>query len=127
MAGILTPLQLTAAAALLNNQGISALPSALTTALNNINATTLFTNFSAAVTDYVGESFATASTLASLLSIGASSCPALGNSIPAAYTTLTPTAAAPWGFSGLIEQTGNAYLGDGDVGRFCQGFMAVQG
>ena len=27
----------------------------------------------------------------------------------------------------LFRSTGNAYLGDGDVGKFCQGFMAVQG
>jgi hypothetical protein len=51
---------------------------------------------------------------------------ALGDSIPAAYTTLTPVV-DPAGFTGLIEQTGNAYLGDGDLGKFAQGFMAVQG
>lgn len=125
--GIVTPLQLTAAASLLNNQGINALPSALTSALASLDATTLYTNFSAAVTDYVAESFYTQSTMDLLLAIGASDCPALGNSIPAAYTNITPVTQSPWGFTGLITQTGNAYLGDGDAGRFCQGFMAVQG
>jgi hypothetical protein len=34
---------------------------------------------------------------------------------------------SPYGFSGLAEQTGDAYLGNGDAGRFAQGFLAVQG
>lgn len=132
--GIVTPLQLTAAAALLNNQGIMPLPAALTTALNTINATTLYTNFLTAVATYVTQSFANASTLQLLLTIGAGNCPALGNSVPAAYTNLPYVVTdldgntqSPYGFTGLIDQTGNAYLGDGDSGRFCQGFMAVQG
>ena len=115
--GTVTPLQLTAASALLQNQGINGLPSALASALSAIDGTTLFTNFTAAVEAYIAQSFATESTLASLLAIGSTSIPALGNSIPSAYTNITPVSVAPWGFTGLIDQTGNAYLGDGDVGR----------
>jgi len=125
--GIVTPLQLTAAAALLDNQGINGLPAALTSALAAVDATTLYSNFTAAVNDYVAESFYTQSTMDLLLSIGASSCPALGNSIPTAYTNLTPVTQSPWGFTGLLQQTGDAYLGSGDIGKFCQGFMAIQG
>ena len=33
----------------------------------------------------------------------------------------------PSGFSNLIEQTAAAYIGNGDAGKFCQGFMGVQG
>jgi hypothetical protein len=51
----------------------------------------------------------------------------LGNSIPASpigtYAYLTNTD----GFSNLVDLTANAYLGNGDAGKFCQGFMAVQG
>ena len=132
--GIVTPLQLTAAATLLNNQGIKALPAELISALATINATTLFANFLTAVNTYVTQSYATESTLQSLLTIGTNDCAALGNSIPAAYTNLDyvvsaadGTSLAPFGFTGLIEQTGEAYLGTNDVGQFCQGFMAVQG
>ena len=125
--GIVTPLQLTAAAALLDNQGINGLPSALTSALASVDATTLYSNFTAAVNDYVAESFYTQSTMDLLMSIGASSCPALGNSIPVAYTNLTPVTQSSWGFTGLLQQTGDAYLGNGDIGKFCQGFMAIQG
>jgi hypothetical protein len=132
--GIVTPLQLTASASMLNNQGINALPSALTTALATINATTLISNFLSAVNSYVTQTYANATTLQSLLTIGTSNCPALGNSIPAAYTNLPYVVTdangdnqSPYGFTGLIQQTGNAYLGAGDLGKFCQGFMAVQG
>ena len=143
MAGILTPLQLTAAAGLLANTGIKPFPPALMSAIVTFNATTVITNFIAAVNFYKAQSFATQSTLESLLSIGSTVCPALGNSIPTSpigtYPYLrteylvTPFNATdgstldPSGFSNLIEQTCAAYLGNGDVGRFTLGFMAVQG
>ena len=143
MAGILTPLQLTAAAGLLANTGIKPFPPALMSAIVTFNATTVITNFLAAVNFYKAQSFATQSTLESLLSIGSTVCPALGNSIPTSpvgtypylrteYLT-TPFNATdgstldPSGFSNLIEQTCAAYLGDGDAGKFTLGFMAVQG
>jgi len=143
MAGILTPLQLTAAAGLLNNNGLKPFPPTLAAALAAFNATTVISNFIAAVNFYKSQSFANQTTLQSLLSIGSTVCPALGNSIPASplgsypylqaeYLT-TPFNATdgssldPSGFSNLIEQTCAAYLGNGDIGRFAQGFMAVQG
>jgi hypothetical protein len=143
MAGILTPLQLTAAAGLLANTGLKPFPPALISAIVTFNATTVITNFIAAVNFYKAQSFATQSTLERLLSIGSAVCPALGNSIPTSpvgnypylrteYLT-TPFNATdgstldPSGFSNLIEQTCAAYLGNGDVGRFAQGFLAVQG
>lgn len=125
--GILTPLQLQAAAALLNNQGLNGLPSTLTTALTSYNSTTVIANFLAAVAFYNTQSYATSSTLASLLSIGSTTCAALGDSIPTGYSNLSAVSSSPWGFSGLIQQTGQNYLGNGDIGRFAQGFMAVQG
>ena len=125
--GILTPLQLTAASALLNNTGIDPLPTALTTAVASFNAGSPIPNFLTAVANYTAASFANATTLSSLLTIGNTTIPALGDSIPAAFTNLTPVSTVPAGFSGLIQQTGNNYLGNGDIGRFSQGFMAVQG
>ena len=125
--GILTPLQLTAASALLNNTGLDPLPTTLTTAVASFNAGSPISNFLTAVANYTAASFANATTLSSLLTIGNTTIPALGDSIPAAFTNLTPVSTVPAGFSGLIQQTGNNYLGNGDVGRFAQGFMAVQG
>jgi len=125
--GILTPLQLTAASALLNNTGIDPLPAALTTAISTFNSASPIANFLTAVANYSAASFANASTLSSLMTIGNTTIPALGDSIPAAFTNLTPVTTSPAGFAGLVQQTGNNYLGNGDVGRFSQGFMAVQG
>jgi len=143
MRSILTPLQITSASALLNNQGIKTLPAGLTAAINAFNSTTLITAFNAAVASYLSKTFVTDSTLFSLLTIGNDTCPSLGNSIPSSpigdFVNLTyPTTAtgstvvrdlprSPYGFSGLIQQTGQAYLGNGDIGRFAQGFMAAQG
>lgn len=143
MPSILSPLQLTVAASMLNNTGLRPFPSALMTAINTFNATTVISNFIAAVNFYKTQSFATSSTLTSLLSIGSTVCPALGNSIPdspvGTYTYLNSeylinylgavdgSTIDPSGFSNLIEQTCAAYLGNGDYGRFSQGFMAVQG
>jgi len=143
MPSILSPLQLTAAVALLQNQGLKPFPAALATAIQSFNATTVISNFLAAVSFYKAQSFATESTLTSLLSIGATVCPALGNSIPedpiGSYPYLDSeylinyldaadgSTIDPSGFSNLIEQTCAAYLGNGDAGQFGQGFVAVQG
>lgn len=137
---ILTPLQLTVAASLLQNQGIKSLPTALTAAIDAFDATDVIADWIAAVAFYKTRSYFTETTFDALLSIGSTVCPALGNSIPVApigtYTNLideyiTPTTADtaldPSGFSQLIGQTGNAYLGDGDAGRLAQGFLSVQG
>jgi len=142
MPSITTPLQLTAAVALLQNQGLKPFPPSLATAIQTFNATTLISNLAAAVSFYKSQTFATAATLNSLLSMGNTVCPALGNSIPASpvgtYTylnteylvnylgTVDGSTLDPSGFSNLIEQTCAAYLGNGDSGKFSQGFMAVQ-
>ena len=125
--GTLTPLQITAASALLNNTGIDPLPSVLTTAIATFNSVSPVANFLTAVANYTAASFANTSTLTSLMTIGNTTIPALGDSIPAAFTNLTPVSTVPAGFAGLIQQTGNNYLGNGDVGKFSQGFMAIQG
>ena len=140
--GIITPLQIIASTGLLDNQGLKPLPAALIAAINQYNATTLMQNFFAAVDYYKAQSFFTESTFDQLISMGSTVCPALGNSIPALPVGSYPNLIAeyltintvtdnstidPSGFSNLIQQTGSAYLGDGDIGKFAQGFLAVQG
>lgn len=137
-----TPLQLTALSALMQNQGLNQLPSALRSAINRYNATPIISSWITAVNWYKQQSFFEEATLDLLLSIGDTQCPALGNSIPVepigsypnllaeylTYNTQTDTSTIdPSGFSLLIEQTGSAYLGDGDASKFAQGFTAVQG
>jgi hypothetical protein len=124
---ILTPLQLTASAALLNNQGLKALPTALAAAISQYNSFTIIAAITGAINNAAGTTWCSAATLISLETIRGTGtgCAALGDSIPAAYTTLTPVA-NPSGLTGLVSQTANYYLGYGDSGRFAQGFMAVQ-
>ena len=128
MPSVTSPLQLTVSTALLQNQGLRPVPTALTNAIAAFNARPVIQNYAAALAFYNAQTFAKSpATLVNLLSIGNTVCPALGNSIPASplgtYTYLTNTD----GFSNLIDSTAAAYLGDGNDGKFCQGFMAVQG
>lgn len=122
--GLLTPLQLTAGAALLQNTGLRVYPSAL----DSYNNYFLIFAWQAAVNYYVAQPWSTPGTLTQLLTIGNSTCAALGNSIPTGAPTPRPiTGPVNTGFSGLINDTGNLYLGDGDIGKFAQAFAAAQG
>ena len=125
--GLLTPLQLTAGSALLNNTGL-VLGAELQASLSAYENTSLIAAWQAAVTSYLGQSWKTDYVLAGLLSIGNSTVPALGNSIPSGAPTPRPIAGpVTTGFSGLIADTGNLYLGNGDIGKFALAFMAAQG
>jgi hypothetical protein len=132
-------LQIQVANALIHNQGIKTLPAALTTAIAAYNATTVITNWLAAVSWYQTQAFYTDTTFQSLLSIGDSVCPALGNSVPVApvgtYTALRDLYLAlnpdndfdPDGLANFVESLGDAYLGVGNGAAFAQGFNAVAG
>lgn len=125
--GLLTPLQLTAGSALLNNTGL-VLGAELQAALAAYSSTSLIAAWQAAVNNYLGQSWKTDYVLAGLLSIGSGTVPALGNSIPSGAPTPRPIAGpVTTGFSGLIADTGNLYLGNGDIGKFALAFMAAQG
>lgn len=141
--GTFTPLQLNTVAGMMNNTGIKSLPTALTAAIAAYNGQTVISNWLAAVNYYQAQSFRTESTLDQLLSIGSGAIPALGNSIPTVPLGNFPylrqeylpgqsdaSTLDPYGFADLVQQTGNAYLGiyndTRDLGRFCQGFTAVQ-
>lgn len=127
---VVTPLQLIVAAEFLDNSGLSPLPASLTDSIASFNAQTIMVPLLSALDIAGAATWCSAETLLSLQSIrgsaGPTYCPALGNSIPPAYDILTPVT-DPSGFTGQIEQTGNAYLGNGDLGRFAFSFMAVQG
>mgnify|MGYP003340215987 FL=1 len=80
------------------------------------------------------------STIGSLQSFAANTCPALADQIPAAFispfpptgtvTTTFAVSTSPTsnpGLSGIIDLVANAYVGNGDVGKFAQIFSAVNG
>lgn len=132
-------LQIQVANGLIHDQVLKPLPAALTAAIAAYNATTLITNFLAAVAFYKSQSFATDSTLDSLLSIGDSVCPALGNSVPVTpvgtyaaltnlYLDLNPDDSLdPNGLANFVQSLGEAYLGQNNNAIFAQGFNAVAG
>lgn len=135
MASIMTPLQLTVVSSLLQNQGIKSLPTALTNAIIGYTLTSLGTAYLGAISAYKAASFKTDNTLQSLLKVGSTTCPALGNSVPEPAIGNYPyllneyidTDPNPLGFAYLIQQLGEAYLGNGNAAQFAQGFQAVEG
>lgn len=120
-AGVLTPLQLTAGASLLQNQGIRVAP-ALTTALASYNGLPSISKLIATITAGGG---LTAGTIASLQTLGATTCPSLSNSVPAAYAGVITIQTNPPGMSGAIITRANTYLGNGDLGKFSQAVSSI--
>lgn len=129
----LTPLQLIAGAALSNNTGI-AINSTLTTKIVDYRSTNLIDPFAstlgnAQINTILGNLVSTLETLS------ATNCPALSDSTPAAAASalgvfLTGSAAAGnsiSGFTSIIKQFGNLYLGNGDDSVFAQVFTAADG
>lgn len=129
----LTPLQLIAGAALSNNTGI-AINSTLNNEIANYRSTDLIAPFASTlgnsqINTILGNLVPTLETLS------ATNCPALSDSTPAAYASalgvfLTGSAAdgnSISGFTNIIKQFGNLYLGSGDDSVFAQVFTAADG
>lgn len=124
--GSLSPLQTTAGAGLLQNQGI-AVNSEFITLVQEYEAVPAIANLVATLSAAQTANLSPA-TIASLQSLGASACPALGDSVPAASAGTAPfTTGSSLGFVGSLEALGNTYLGDGDVSKFAQAFATAQG
>jgi hypothetical protein len=120
-AGLLSPLQLTAGAGLLQNQGLVTNTEFVTVATEYENIpfiADLLTTLANASSGGL-----TASTILRLEQLGNVACPALGDSIPNGYTgaVLTPSIE---GFVGNLP-TGSSYVSN--VSKFVQAFAAVEG
>lgn len=121
--GILTPLQMIAGATLSDNGGIG-IANTWTAASNSYTGTTLLTPFFAAVAGAPGANISE-STLTSMFTFCAATVPALADNTPAAYSSLGTNIST--GFTGIITNNGNSYLGNGNVTVFAQVFSAAQG
>ena len=121
--GILTPLQMIAGAALSNNGGIR-IANTWTAAATSYTGTTLLTPFFAAIANS-GPAGITPNTLANMATFCSSTVPALADNTPAAYVDLGINVYS--GFTGVITEQGNSYLGNGNVTVFAQVFPAAQG
>lgn len=123
MAALLSPLQLQAGAALLQNQGISVAP-AVTAAVTAYNSQPLIANLITAIN--AAGSLGNSTQLA-LQTFGTPDCPALADSFNSASTyPVTSTLATP-GLTGIITLTANTYVGGGDVSKFVQIFNSAVG
>ena len=121
--GILTPLQMIAGATLSNNGGIR-IANTWTAAVTSYTGTTLLTPFFAAIANS-GAANITTNTLANMASFCSSTVPALADNTPAGYLDLGINVNS--GFTGVITEQGNSYLGNGNVTVFAQVFPAAQG
>lgn len=137
MTALLSPLQLQAGAALLQNQGIRVNPDIEEQiTLYQANPTV------AAIRDTIidGANVLANTTIATLQTLASNSCPALADSIPQAFVNpYPPTTSVNTSFSvtnpsnsdpgltGMITLITNSYLGNGDVGKFAQVLSAAQG
>lgn len=122
--GLYTPLQLIALTGLLANTGVAVAPalSNAVTSYNSVPAIDSLLDTLALASSYG----LAAGTITQLKTLGAGNCPALAASVPTAYAnTITPVqtvATIPTtttgGFAQFVLDTGNKYLGNGDVSKF---------
>jgi hypothetical protein len=133
----ISPLSLEAGAGLLNNTGIR-LGTALTANVTAYESTTLVSKL-LTIQSLAATANISSGTLTSLQTMGASTVPALGDSVPTAYQNTNYPVPPPGGtpklipansavlFSGIVENVGNTYLGNGDLGKFAQAYFSSSG
>jgi hypothetical protein len=117
----LTALQLDASPGLLQNSGLAA-NSALTTALTVYNTTALVAPYLATLANASSANLSN-STISTLKTLASNSCPALADSLPAGYVTLSVGTTL---FTGLIATTVATYMGNGDLTKFVQALNQAQ-
>lgn len=134
MASVATPIQLTLLSQMLQNLGLKSLPATLTTAVTGFNSTPLIAAFVTGMANVL--SLGNRTLYNTARSIGNSTVPALGNSIPTAspgpytylnnyYLATTEPLNNSAGISNFVVDLGNAYLGNGDAAKFSLGFCSV--
>ena len=125
VASVLTPLQLNAGAGLLQNQGLG--PNAeLITVVTDYNNTVLIAPLLDTISVAEAGNILSPSTIVTLETLGSIDCPALSDSVPDNYPSL-PTSNDPPGFTGLLADTANTYMGNGDLSKFVQALSIADG
>ncbi len=121
----LTPLQLNSAAGLLQNQGLEVNPE-LTAAIAVYEAIPSIATIRTTITTAATGNILSSGNLAAVKNIGNSACPALADSIPSAYPSLTSANSDP-GLTGVIQAQATTDIGSGDDSKFCQALAIAQG
>ena len=117
----LTALQLDASPGLLQNTGLSA-NLALTTALAVYNNTALIAPYLSTLANASSANLSSG-TISTLETLAANTCPALADSVPAGYASLSVGTTL---FTGLIATTAATYMGNGDLTKFVQALNQAQ-
>jgi hypothetical protein len=121
----LTPLQLDSAAGLLQNQGLTVNPE-LTAALTVYESLDLIDPVRTTITTAAAGNILSAGNLTAVKNLGATDCPALADSVPTAYPSITNSNTDP-GLSGAVQAAAVRDLGSGDVSKFAQALAIAQG
>jgi hypothetical protein len=124
VASVLTPLQMIAGASLMQNQGLVQ-PASLTTAITNYNSIPLILTFRDTV--IAANGVVTGSTYVNLKNVGNTTCPALADSVPSAYTSILTYSNTNPGLSGIVSTQSLTDFGSGDYSKLCQAISAGLG
>ena len=117
----LTALQLDASPGLLQNTGLSA-NLFLTTEIAVYNSTALIAPYLATLANSTAANLSN-STISTLESLASNTCPALADSVPVGYASLSVGKTL---FTGLISVTASTYMGNGDLTKFVQALNQAQ-
>lgn len=117
----LTPIQLNAAAGLMQNQGLTANAN-LVAAVASYASLPYVQAITGTITAAAAGNTVANTTVTQLQTLATNLVPALGDSAPNANIQLANTS-----FSGLISLDANLYLGNGDLSKFCQSWSTAQG
>ena len=118
---VLTPLQLTATAGLLHNQGLSG--ATLSAAVTIYTSSSLIAPLINTVAVGSTGNILTANTVTQLITLAANTCPALSDSIPVANAGSYPKEF----ITTLLTNTASTYLGNGDLSKFAQAVSVAEG
>ena len=125
VASVLTPLQLNAGAGLLQNQGLA--PNAeLFTVIADYNSTALIAPLLDTITVAKTGNILSPINIDTLETLASADCPALSDSVPDNYPSL-PTSNDPPGLTGVLTDTANTYMGNGDLSKFVQALSIADG
>lgn len=124
----LTPLQLTAGAAMLQNQGLRVNPT-VPIAISSYTSLPLISTYLTVLTEAnAGTGGLSTGTKHTLGNLASNTCAALSDSQPQYYLNLTTFYGVPYppGLSGIVSRKANLYLGDGNLNKFSQIFSACE-
>lgn len=126
---MLTPLQLSAGASILQNSGMG-VNANLITIIVSYQTSSLMTPLRQALAngsiDTGNGSILTSNTINDIQSLAANNCPALSDAIPYAYANSLSYSNVNFGLSGITRNLANVESGNGDISKFVQAFSTAQ-